>query len=109
MNHFEEELWSQHSSESGQPQNLAHGPGNKPDHSVTIYVKGRPFKWDKRTITFEEVIALAYGAYDPDPRIAYTVSFFDGPRGHEEGVLTKGKRVPVKEGEKFNADRTNNS
>ena len=103
----------QHENPHGPKPEHPHRP--KPDHppvhekSVTIYVNGRPHKWEKPRISFEEVIALAFGNYDAAPHIAYTVSYFDGPRDFKEGKLTKGHSIPVKDGEKINADRTDRS
>lgn len=90
-----------------------HGPhpDRHPEHEkkVVIYVNGRPFEWKKPTISFEEVITLAFGSFNPAPHIAYTVSYFDGPMDFREGKLTKGHSIPVKDGEKINADRTDRS
>lgn len=86
-------------------------PNNPPEHNhnTTLFVNARPHKWNKVLITFEEVVALAFNSYDPNPSIAYTVSYFDGPKGFSEGELTKGHSIPVKDGEKINVDRTDKS
>ncbi len=86
-------------------------PERPPEHerNIVIFVNGRPVEWNKRTISFEEAITIAFGKYDPAPHIAYTVSYFDGPNNAREGTLTKGHSIPVKDGEKINADRTDRS
>ena len=90
-----------------------HGPHpeHRPEHQRTfaIFVNGRRFVWEKSMISFEEVITLAFGSYNPAPNIAYTVSYFNGPKDFREGTLTKGHSIPVKDGEKINADRTDRS
>ena len=111
--HHDAHVKDQHENPHGPKPDHPHGP--KPDRppvhekSVTIYVNGRPHQWEKPRISFEEVIALAFGSYDAAPHIAYTVSYFDGPRDFKEGKLTKGHYIPVKDGEKINADRTDRS
>ncbi|MGN1157922.1 MAG: multiubiquitin domain-containing protein [Agathobacter sp.] len=86
-------------------------PNNPPDYNrkITLFVNARPVEWNKPCITFEEAVSLAFGGYDPNPLIAYTMSYFDGPKGFVEGELTKGHSIPVKDGEKINVDRTNKS
>ena len=81
----------------------------KPQRPFVIFVNGRRFVWEKNMISFEEVITLAFGDYNPAPNIAYTVSYFNGPKDFREGTLTKGHSIPVKDGEKINADRTDKS
>ena len=77
--------------------------------TFVLFVNGRRVVWEKATISFEEVITIAFGAYNPAPNIAYTVSYFNGPKDFREGTLTKGHTIPVKDGEKINADRTDRS
>lgn len=74
---------------------------------VIIIVNTRPREWDKETITYEEVVALAFSP--PDPNTVYTVDFSNGPRGHTEGTLIKGRRVPVAQGMIFNVTPTSKS
>jgi hypothetical protein len=74
---------------------------------VTIIVNTRPREWDKETISYEEVVALAFNP--PDPNTVYTVDFSNGPHGHTEGTLTKGRRVPVAQGMIFNVTPTGKS
>lgn len=81
----------------------------KHERTYVIFVNGRRFEWEKPIISFEEVISLAFGGYNPAPHIAYTVSYFNGPKEYREGTLTKGHFIPVKDGEKINADRTDRS
>lgn len=35
---------------------------------MTIFVGGKPHKWDKPTISYEEVLALKFGYSDPNVR-----------------------------------------
>jgi len=73
---------------------------------VTIIVNARPKEWNKEEISYEEVIALAFGSYSDDPNIVYSVSY---KKGNESGSLVKGESVRVKNGMIFNVKQTNKS
>jgi hypothetical protein len=77
------------------------------DKSMTIIVNTRPKEWDKETISYEEVVALAFGT--PDPNTIYTVDFSNGPHGRPEGTLIKNQHVRVVENMVFNVTPTNKS
>ena len=66
-------------------------------------------RWDEKKISYEQVIVLAFGSYEKDDKIAYTVDYLKGSDSHHEGSLTEGKDVPVKNGMIFNVSRTNRS
>jgi hypothetical protein len=89
-------------------------PGNenffskKNDISFVIIVNGREKSWVKRTITFEEVVALAEGNSN-DGNKAYTVTYLKGPKQNPEGEMAKGDVVYVKNKMIFNATSTDKS
>lgn len=76
---------------------------------VTILVSGTPHKWEKGKISFREVIELAYGSYDENPNVTYTVTYEDGPKQNPEGSMIKGAVVFVKNKMIFNATATDKS
>lgn len=76
---------------------------------ITLIVNGRPKPWAERSITFEEVVALAFGSYDPNPNKAYTVTYDKGPHQNPEGALVIGTKVFVKDRMVFNATCTDKS
>lgn len=80
------------------------------DHSkeVTIIVNSREKKWNKNTISFQEVIELAFGSYSDEEHIEYTVSYAKG-EDRKEGTLMKGEEAKVKDGMVFNVKRTDRS
>jgi hypothetical protein len=80
-------------------------PQQKPphEHEETITVNGRPKKWDGPTISFEQLVQLAFPDAPPDPNRIYTVTF---KRGHEQGSLVAGETVSVKGGMIFNVTAT---
>jgi hypothetical protein len=83
--------------------------GKKPEKEVNIIVNGREYPVEKTSITFEKVVELAFGSYDTNPDIAYTVSYSWGNSGKEKGVLNPGTSVKVKKEMVFNVTRTNRS
>jgi hypothetical protein len=76
---------------------------------VVLVVNTREKKWDKKEISYEEVVILAFGSYSPDPNVVYTVSFSKGPDHKRQGTLVKGQSVKVKTGMIFNVSQTNKS
>ncbi|MBL7738451.1 MAG: multiubiquitin domain-containing protein [Chitinophagaceae bacterium] len=76
---------------------------------VVLIVNGRQKLWEKRTISFEEVIILAFGSYNNNPNIVYTVTFDNGPHQNPDGTMTKGDFVRVKNKMVFNATATDKS
>ena len=77
--------------------------------SITIIVSGSPHEWTKLQITFEEVIILAYGTFENNPNVAYTVAYEDGPTQNIEGSLIKGNSVYIKNKMIFHATATDKS
>ena len=84
-----------------------HG-GHRHDKEFVIIVNGREKVFTEREITFKEVIELAFGSYDENPDIVYTVSYSKG-EDKKEGTMTVGTSVKVKDGMIFNVTRTNRS
>ena len=79
------------------------------DKEVTIIVNTREKTWNKKEISYEEVIVLAFGSYSNDENVVYTVTYSKGPDSHHEGSLVKGGIVKVKDGMIFNVTQTNKS
>lgn len=86
--------------------NKEHGNGH--DKSVTIIVNAREKEWDKKEISYKEVIGLAFGEYIENENIEYTVAYSKA-HGDKNGTLTKGESVKVKEGMVFNVNKTDKS
>ncbi len=79
------------------------------EKEITIIVNGSPKKWDKKQISFVEVVILAYGTYVDSPTMVYTVAYEDGPRQNPEGSMVKGQVVFVKNKMIFHATATDKS
>jgi hypothetical protein len=76
---------------------------------VNIIVRGRPRTVSGRTISFEQVVALAYSPVRTEPFIVYTVSYSRGPKANREGDLFRGQSVKIKEGMVFCVTETDKS
>lgn len=77
--------------------------------AVTIIVNTRPKPWNKKKISFEEVVAIAYPVPPAGQQIVYTVGYFDGPSNRPEGSLTAGKSVRVRDQMVFDVKFTDKS
>ncbi len=76
---------------------------------VSILVNTRRKPWVKRIITFEEVVILAFGSYDPNPQKVYTINYSGGVEPKPEGSMVKGSVVQVKDKMNFDVSATNQS
>jgi len=76
---------------------------------IVLLVNLEEKPWAEKTITFEQVIVLAYGTYDNNEDKGYTVTYDRGPHQNPEGTLVKGERVFVKDKMIFNVKQTGKS
>jgi Multiubiquitin len=76
---------------------------------TVILVNGRKREWAEKEISFRQVVELAYGKFDENPEVGYTVTYSSGPRPRPQGILVDGESVEVYEGMNFNVGRTNRS
>jgi len=77
--------------------------------SFCLFVNAEEFVWQSPTISFEEVVNLAFGKYNPNPAEAYTVKYKDGLQPSPTGKMSKGSSVQVKDKMKFNVTETGKS
>lgn len=74
------------------------------ENEVNIIVNGRPKKVPGPSISFEQVVALAFNPVPPNALFTVTWS-----HGNDEGSLTPGKNVPIRNGMKFDVTETGQS
>lgn len=74
-----------------------------------VIVNSKPKDWSKITISFEEVVILAYGKISTDPNVIYTVNYINGVPSKPEGSMLKGDIISVKNKMIFNVTETNKS
>lgn len=77
----------------------------KPEKEFVIVINGRQYTIDYKTISFEQVLALA--GMIPNPDIIYLMTFSHAASKPHKGTLTEGNTVKVKqEGTVFNVTAT---
>ena len=78
----------------------------KPEE-IPVHVNGRPKKWSEPTISYEQLVQLAFPDLPPDPNRYFTATY---KRGNDEGTLAAGSPpVVVKPGMIFNVTPTDRS
>lgn len=82
--------------------------GQGQEKPITIIVNGREKEFTGKRINFKQVIELAFGSYEDNENIVYTVSYSKG-NDPDEGTMVKGDEVKVKKEMIFNATRTDKS
>ncbi|WP_281638154.1 multiubiquitin domain-containing protein [Flavobacterium marginilacus] len=76
---------------------------------VTIIVNARPHIWKEVNISFEQLVVLAFGAYDNNPNKGYTVTYSRGWEPKPEGTMVKASSVLVKNKMIFDVTATDKS
>jgi hypothetical protein len=77
--------------------------------SITIIVNARPKEVNYSTITLAQVVILAFGEMQDDPKVLYTATYSHGPKENPEGELSLGKTIKLKERMVFCVTRTDKS
>lgn len=77
--------------------------------TIMIIVEGTPHEWQKREITYEEVVTLEIPDYTPSSNITYSVGYERGVGNKPEGTLCPGTSVKVKKGMIFRVSETGQS
>jgi len=75
----------------------------------TIIVNARPKQWKEKTISFEQVVVLAFGAINNRPETVYTVTYSRGVEPKPEGTMVKGSVVKIKNKMVFDVTATDKS
>lgn len=75
----------------------------------TIIVNGQQKTVTTKTVTFEEIVKLAFPNPPTGPNIIFTVGYEDGPHQNPSGSLLPGGKVKVKDGMIFNVTPTDKS
>ena len=77
--------------------------------TITVKVNTRPHQVHTETLTFDQVVKLAFAdAATTDSRV-YTVTFKRGPASNPEGTVVEGGSVQIKDGMLFNVTFTDKS
>ncbi|MNL56351.1 hypothetical protein D3C87_1798400 [compost metagenome] len=74
-----------------------------------IIVNAREKVWNASDISFEQVVVLAFGSYNNNPDVGYTVTYSRGWNPKAEGTMVKGSVVRVKNKMIFDVTATDKS
>lgn len=77
--------------------------------TTTIIVNGQAKEVSEKELSFEQIVALAFGAGANDGNTIFTVTYRRGEGKKPEGTLVAGEKVKIKEGEIFNVTQTSKS
>jgi len=80
-----------------------------PAKEFTIIVNGRQKKVASKTLSFAQVVALAFNPVRTEPGVLYTVQYSRGPKANPEGELLAGGTVKLKDGMVFLVTETDKS
>jgi hypothetical protein len=81
------------------------GKGHK---RFEIIVNARPKQWNEETISYSQVVELAFpGQHNPNE--IFTVQYSRGMKEKPQGTLVEGQSVKVKDGMVFHVTRTDKS
>jgi hypothetical protein len=75
---------------------------------ITIVVNGRQKTVTKEKASFDDVVALAFGAVDFD-KFVYTVTYFKNEKEKHEGSLVQGQSIELTDGMIFTVVPTTKS
>jgi len=78
-------------------------------HKLTLIVNAKQKSWTEKTISFEQVVVLAFVVYDPNPNKVYTVTYDNGPHENPDGTMVKDDKICVKDKMIFNVTCTDKS
>jgi hypothetical protein len=90
-----------------QDEHFHSGPAQP--RKYTIIVNGQKKVVTTKTVTFDEIVKLAFPTPPVGTNILYTVSYEDGPRANPQGSMKEGQTVKVKNGMIFNVTATDKS
>ena len=76
---------------------------------LTIIVNGRPKIEKRKSLSFAQIVALAFDNPPTGTNIAFTISFRKGCGAKPEGTLIPGETIPIQGGMIFNVTATDKS
>ncbi|KAA9349730.1 multiubiquitin domain-containing protein [Larkinella humicola] len=82
---------------------------SKAKAEYTLIVNATPTSWMQKTISYEQVVVLAFGQYVNNGQMEYTVAYSKGPKQNPKGTMDVGSVVKVKNEMQFNATATDKS
>ena len=79
------------------------------DKDVSVIVNGREKIVTSKTLSFSEIVALAFENPPTGPNVVFTVTYRRGHGNKPEGILIEGETVKIKKDMIFNVTATDKS
>jgi len=76
---------------------------------ISIIVNGRPREVNKKHLSFDEIVHLAFDSVPVGQNISYTITYRRGPSANPEGEMQIDAIIIIKNGMIFNVTATNKS
>jgi len=80
-----------------------------PPKEFTIIVNGRKKEVPTKTLSFDQLVALAFNPVPVGPNVMFEITYRRGPHKKPEGTLTESGTVRIKDGMIFDVTETNKS
>ena len=80
-----------------------------PPKVYTIIVNGRKKEVPTKTLSFDQVVALAFNPVPVGPTVQFSVTYRKGPRQNPDGTMTEGETLRIKDRMIFDVTETNKS
>jgi len=80
-----------------------------PPKVYTIIVNARKKEVSTKTLSFDQVVALAFDPVPTGPNVQFSITYRKGPHENHEGILTEGGVIRIKDGMIFDVSQTNRS
>ncbi len=80
-----------------------------PPKEFTIIVNGRKKQVSTKTLSFDQIVALAFSPVPVGPNVMFTITYRKGPHENPEGTLPEGATIKIKDGMIFDVTETNKS
>lgn len=73
---------------------------------MTIIINGRPRSWNHPSISYSKITELAFYKMDSVQRRGATTTYFSADQDQNEGILSSGESIKVKEGTRIHCTFT---
>jgi hypothetical protein len=91
------------------PLNLTEDEHFYSEKDFSIVINGRKKTVTQTTLTFDQIVTLAFDTRPTGPNIVFTITYRNGPRKNPEGTLLDGDAVRIKNEMIFNVTATDKS
>jgi hypothetical protein len=81
----------------------------EPHKGFDIIVNAEQHHVEKKRVSYEQIVRLAFPTPPPGGNIHFTVTYYNGPKANPDGTLTAGQTVKVKNEMVFNVKATDRS